>query len=1224
DSSNKVLTSLLNNESIPIYQRTFVRKDGKKRIVEIDASLVYDDENNPLYIQSIVRDITERKKAEEKLIESKEQYKSIVQDQTELICRFSSDGTLTFVNEAYIRYFNENKGYISKNFFDYIHNEDKELCEKLINRLNPENTVESTELRIYGNKGRIKWHKWIIRKLYNDNGDFIGYQGVGRDITAQKLIEQALRESEENFRRIFETSPIAKIIIDKNGSLINLNSASYNFFGINEIKNFKKNYNLFQDPSIPEKIKETILKGEHLSYQRKINYEDLKTRFPEIKRSGSAYFDITINPIYSDNTERIKGFFIQIQDITEQKIAEEELIKNNEFISMIMETSPSGICAVNESGSFIFVNKRAEELFGKNEEELKKCNFDSMNWKILDSNKDSNSDNNNAKFPFSTILKSRKPLYNLQYALIDNETDEQSYLSINGTPLTNNKDKITMVVFSIEDITERKKAEDALKSSEEKFKLISENSQELVCLHNTDGTYLYVSPSVKQLLGYDEEELLGRNPYEFFHPDDKERIRNESHMKALNDENHISASYRIRKKNGDYIWFETLTTPILDDEGNVIKLQTSSRDVTIRKKAEEALKQSEEKYSSLFSKMLNGFGYYKLITDENGKGIDLEVIEVNEAFEKLTGYDSKDVIGKKLSDIAPQGWYQLNKLIEIYTNVAVKRVDKRFEQYFDFFDMWLSIYAYSPKANYVATIFEDITERKKAEKELKEAKFKAEESNRAKSEFLANMSHEIRTPMNAVLGFTELLNKLITDKKQKSYLEYIQTSSRNLLTLINDILDLSKIDAGRLEIQYESFNPNILFNEIKQIFSIKVEQKGLEFIIDIDPTLPDGLILDEVRLRQILFNLIGNAIKFTNEGYIKLSAEKSDFNIEKNTISLIIKVEDTGIGIEEEAQEYIFESFRQQYRQDNKKYGGTGLGLTITKRLVEMMDGSISVKSIPGEGSIFEILFLDIKIANINRKTKGVYNFDYEDIIFEKADIIVADDVKNNRKLIKGIFNESAVNIIEAENGQEAIIFAEEMKPDAIIMDIKMPVMDGYEATKRIKTNKNTKDIPVIALTASVLEETQERIKNTGFDAYLKKPIQMGELIRELTKFLKHKKIEKNKTLNIINNDSAKSEESKTNNISKETLSKLPEIIEKLEKDIMALWKKSKDRSGFDDIAHFAKKVKELGDAYTLEKLSIYGKDLLFYVDSFDIENINRLLASYKNLIKEIKHINNS
>jgi len=280
---------------------------------------------------------------------------------------------------------------------------------------------------------------------------------------------------------------------------------------------------------------------------------------------------------------------------------------------------------------------------------------------------------------------------------------------------------------------------------------------------------------------------------------------------------------------------------------------------------------------------------------------------------------------------------------------------------------------------------QEIAERKKVENALKKAKEEAESANRIKGEFLAIFSHEIRNPMSAVMGFNDLLSSEIIDKKQKNYLNSIHTACNSILILINDILDFSKIEAGRLDIQYKNTNIINIFNVLQKYFVIHFTEKNLEFIVEVDKTLSHDLILDETRLRQVLVNLISNAIKFTECGYIKLSALKKRVEDDSRQIDLIITVEDSGIGIPDDQQEIIFEAFRQQEGQNTQKYGGTGLGLSITKHLVEMMNGDISVKSHIGKGSIFEITLREVNIAaTVSAITQEPFP-DFNQITFEKS-----------------------------------------------------------------------------------------------------------------------------------------------------------------------------------------------------------------------------------------------
>jgi len=386
-------------------------------------------------------------------------------------------------------------------------------------------------------------------------------------------------------------------------------------------------------------------------------------------------------------------------------------------------------------------------------------------------------------------------------------------------------------------------------------------------------------------------------------------------------------------------------------------------------------------------------------------------------------------------------------------------------------------------------------------KEYQEAATRAQVADSAKSEFLANMSHEIRTPMNAILGFSEILKEQLSEPKYREYIDIIITSSKTLLGLINDILDLSKIEAGKMEFQYKPVDTHSLFSDIKKIFANKINDKGLKFLTDIDNKLPSSLLLDEVRIRQILFNLVGNAVKFTDKGYIELKV-KGDFYPDRSKIDLIFSVKDTGIGISEDGKKIIFDAFKQSSGQSMKKYGGTGLGLTITKRLVEMMNGEISVESIIGKGSIFKIKIKEVSVATVGPDNED-RKPEYENIKFNRQKVLVADDVQSNRLLLSEILSIYGLNVLIALNGKEAISIAKNNDPDIILMDLRMPVMDGYEAIKVLKGNNRLKNIPVIVLTASAMKSTEEDIKKIKCDGYIRKPVDRYELIAELKKYLK-------------------------------------------------------------------------------------------------------------------------
>jgi len=400
------------------------------------------------------------------------------------------------------------------------------------------------------------------------------------------------------------------------------------------------------------------------------------------------------------------------------------------------------------------------------------------------------------------------------------------------------------------------------------------------------------------------------------------------------------------------------------------------------------------------------------------------------------------------------------------------------------------------------TLLDEIKNRKQIEQHLRIAKEEAEIANRTKNEFVANMSHELRTPLNAITGFSELLLPMMEDTQQKKYLRSIQSASMNLLTLITDILDLSRIESGKMEIEKTKFDLKSVFREIEHIFKMKSVDKDIDLVIEFEPNFKSKVVLDKPRIRQVLFNLVGNAIKFTEKGQVKLDFASTPHETKRNRVSLHIGIEDTGIGIPEDEQQRIFESFTQQDGRSTRKYGGTGLGLAICQRLVEMMGGEIILKSSVGVGSRFEVCIKDVEISAPVSADQDFQFANISKVSFDNTRILVVDDVELNRTLLKKILTKCGVEVLLAENGEEAVKMTTEEKPDLVIMDIMMPKLDGAAATKIILTNPDTKDIPILAFTAYVEDDIQTKLFEIGFAACLYKPINTPELYKELTKFL--------------------------------------------------------------------------------------------------------------------------
>jgi PAS domain S-box-containing protein len=654
------------------------------------------------------------------------------------------------------------------------------------------------------------------------------------------------------------------------------------------------------------------------------------------------------------------------------------------------------------------------------------------------------------------------------------------------------KERIVRLGPAVENALKLKKEKEKAQAAEKEIQKLSagiEQSPSAIIITDVEGNIEYVNPGFEKITGYTKDEVKGIKA-EFIKASLAQENEEKELWETLKAGKEWKSVIQNKKKSGEYFWEKATISPIKDESGNINNFLAIKEDITQQKKAEDRIKYLKEFNELVLNTMSKGL----LVEDKEGK-----IIFSNPALRELTGYSDEELIGIR--------WYKLlhNEVNEEKRNKIVNREFQCKEtlevqinhKSGEKIPVYISYNNIEKDKQFDGSIvsFTDIRELKEKEKELKRAKEKAEESDRLKSEFLANMSHEIRTPMNGIMGFTRLLKQEgPSDDAWEHYIDIIYQSSNQLLRVINDIVDYSKIQAGQYELEENEIHLNVLMEELKELFDEEkksMNKEKIDIILSIPEQQEDKVIIsDHGKIKQIFTNLIDNALKFTLKGEIEIG-----FFIKNDYVNFFVS--DTGIGISEEDQKIIFDRFRQVDSSTSRNFGGTGLGLTICKTLVELMDGEITLSSEEEKGTTFyfKVPFIEKQPSYHHKETQTKDSFHWPN-----RTILIVEDDYTSYLYFENLLESTSVNIMHAESAGKAWEIFYNEKIDLILMDIRLEGENGLDLTQRIRKIDQT--TPIIAQTAYALSDDRKKCLDAGCDDYITKPIESETLFEKIDQFL--------------------------------------------------------------------------------------------------------------------------
>ena len=1092
-------------------------------------------------------DVTEQVNFQLKSQESEHLYRELIYSSPSMMAVLKGESMLIDIaNDAILASWGKGKDVFDKSLFEVLPETVEQGFDELLLEVFktgvPFFAYEQAVDLVRHGKMETVFYNFVYQPQRNVNGKIEGVAVIANEVTKEALLHQKIEQNEYRFRSLVENAPYPICILKGEEMILEIaNESAFKIWNVDKEAIGKP---LLE---ISPELKEQPFMGYLLDVLHhgitKEGYEDLVQIKGKDGKIKTHYLNFVYQPYYEDDGIQ-SGVVAMSTDVTEQVISRKKLENQSKMVENLLLNAPAVIATlIGPNHVFELVNEPYQSLFGKRQiqgksllealPELEGQGFDLLLDKVYETGEN--------------YVDSGTPITLIRG---DNSEPEECFFNFSYQPMYNEYNEIYGVLAFGYEVTPQVLINKKIKESESHFKMIAELMPEKVTNANKDGTVIFYNKSWLEYVGLSFDEMIAEGWVKFIHPDDITEVQKNWNYSWQTGTN-FEMEFRILNHLEEYRWHLSRANCVKDEAGNiklwiginadiqtqkeekeVLEKAVAKRTLELEKKNKELqqkngeLNETREKLLSEYSRSLIEASLDPLfVICPTGK-----ITDMNQAAIKVTGITRQKLTGTNFYDY----FTDPEKAQEIYKEVFLKGFVTDYPLTIKdhvLTDVLFNGSVYkNEKGNVLGAVVvaRDVTEIKRAEKQLliaketaENAQKMAESASKSKQQFLSNMSHEIRTPMNAIIGFTKVMLKTELTKKQREYLSAIDLSGDALIVLINDILDLAKVEAGKMTFEQIPFKLSSNISSMIHLFEPKLQEKNIKLIKEYDKRIPEVLLGDSVRLNQIMLNLLSNAVKFTSAGKITVSVHLLEEDDKKVAVEFSIK--DTGIGIRKENLETIFGSFQQAADETTRLYGGTGLGLSIVKQLLEPQGGQISVESEINKGSTFSFTLTFFKTK---AKVEVMHDMLQLDMEMKGINVLVVEDMPLNRLLIKTLLDDFGFESDVAENGKLALDKLYDNPYDIILMDLQMPEMDGFEATDYIR-NKLKLTIPIIALTADVTTVDAGKCKKVGMDDYISKPIdekllysKMVTLIKNAVrtstaKSLKENAIEKAKCVNL-------------------------------------------------------------------------------------------------------------